>query len=219
MNNLDMIVFSHGFGVDKYSRGLFSDIANIFGEQNTLLFDYNKVNTANKTITLANLNDQASKLTGVLNNIDEPINLICHSQGCLVAALAKPVGLQSILFLAPASTTNSDAFKKLFGKRLSKGKNGNPDRLKRKDGTTTLIDQSYWDSLDAVGDIEKLYADLASKTFLTIITAEADEIVGKSFPKLKNKAEIHTLLGADHNFTGDSRDKLLMIFKKLRETF
>jgi hypothetical protein len=133
----------------------------------------------------------------------------------LVAALAKPVGLQSILFLAPASTTDSTSFKKLFGDRFTAGKNGTPDTVKRRDGTTTIIDTMYWDSLDAVGDAEKLYAELASKTFLTIITAGTDDITTTSFPELENKAEIHSLLGADHNFTGDSRKQLLDIFERL----
>ena len=210
-----MIVFSHGFGVDKYSRGLFSDIAGLFNEKDTLLFDYNEVNNTDKTITLASLDKQANTLRQVLDGIDEPINLICHSQGCLVAALAKPIGLQSILFLAPASTTSSEEFKKLFGERLTTGKGSEPDRLKRKDGTTTIIDNAYWESLDAVNNVEELYINLASTTFLTIITAGSDELVKTSFPKLKNKAEIHTMPGADHNFTGESRQQLLDIFSRL----
>jgi len=210
-----MIVFSHGFGVDKYSRGLFSDIAGLFNEKDTLLFDYNEVNDKDKTITLASLNSQADKLRQVLSKIDEPINLICHSQGCLVAALANPIGLQSILFLAPVSTTSSKDFKKLFGERLTVGKRDEPDRLKRKDGTTTIIDKTFWDSLDAANDVEELYQSLASTTFLTIITAGSDELIETSFPELENKAEIHTMPEADHNFTGKSREQLLDIFSRL----
>jgi hypothetical protein len=210
-----MIVFSHGFGVDKYSRGLFSDISSLFNEKDILLFDYNKVDTKNKTITISNLDDQAKKLQKILDGIDEPINLVCHSQGCLVAALAKPVGLQSILFLAPVSSTTSEEFKSIFGDRLTKGTDSAPDKLQRMDGTITIIDQAYWDSLDAVGDVEELYSELSGTTFLTIISAGDEEIVKTSFPKLKNKAEIHVMTGADHNFTGNSREKLLDVFRRL----
>jgi pimeloyl-ACP methyl ester carboxylesterase len=213
-----MIVFSHGFGVDKNSRGLFSDISSLFNEKDVLLFDYNKVDTKNKTITIASLDDQAQKLQEILDGIDEPINLVCHSQGCLVAALANPVGLQSILFLAPASTTNSSDFKALFGTRLEPGSGDTPDKLLRKDGTTTIISQDYWGSLDAIGDVEELYSELASNTFLTIIGAGDDGIVKTSFPQLENKAEIHVMTGADHNFTGSSRGKLLDVFRRLSST-
>jgi len=213
-----MIVFSHGFGVDKDSRGLFSDIAAIFGPDNCIQFDYNDIDTGSKTITVAPLDRQAEKLRQVLSGIDEPVNLICHSQGCLVAALAMPIGLQSILFLAPASTTTSNDFKELFGNRLALGGVGEPDILKRKDGTTTLVKQEYWDSLDTVGNAHELYAKLAGNTFLTVITAEGDELVGKKFPMLENRAEVHTMTGADHNFTGDSRKKLLEIFSNLDKT-
>jgi predicted alpha/beta hydrolase family esterase len=210
-----MIVFSHGFGVDKNSRGLFSDIAGLFSEQDVMLFDYNEIDDLENTITVATLDAQAKKLTKVLAGTDEPINLVCHSQGCLVAALANPIGLQSILFLAPVSTTTSSEFKELLGDRLEVISGNTPDRVQRKDGTVTIIDQSYWDSLDAADDVEKLYEKLASANFLTIVTAGADEIVNSSFPSLTNKAEIHTLLGADHNFTGESRTQLLDIFRQL----
>jgi len=211
-----MIVFSHGFGVDKNSRGLFSNIVAIFGKENCVQFDYNDIDSDNNTITVTPLNKQAEKLREMLASIDEPINLICHSQGCLVAALAMPVGLQSILFLAPASTTTSSELKKRFNKHLKFDKKLTSHFVQRTDGTKTIINQEYWDSLDAVGDVDTKYVELASKTFLTVITAGEDDLVDTRFDALENKAEIFTMPGADHNFTGSSREKLLDIFRQLK---
>lgn len=208
-----MFVFSHGFGVKKDDRGLFTDLAKALGEENCLLFDYNTIDEKNNSITVAPLDEQAKKLSEVLGAIDEPVNLICHSQGCLVAALANPRGLQSILFLAPPQTMTSQEFIKIFkGKINLKG----DSTLKRKDGSTTFVPQTFWQSLDAIENAESLYAALASGTFLTIITAEQDEVLGKTaFPELEHKAEIFSLKAADHNFSGEARQKLIDIFSQL----
>jgi len=41
-----IVIFSHGFGVEKDSLGLFSDIAEMFSAHDikSVLFDYNEIN-------------------------------------------------------------------------------------------------------------------------------------------------------------------------------
>ena len=210
-----MFVFSHGFGVKKDDRGLFTDLAKALGEEQCLLFDYNQVNEEKNEITVATLDNQAKKLTKILDDIDEPVNLICHSQGCVVAALANPRGLQSILFLAPPGTTKSEDFVKKFKGKIDLA---GTSTLQRKDGSKTHVPADYWKSLDALPEVEDMYVELASGTFLTVINAGEDEILDNNdFPKLQHKAEIFTMKGADHSFRGASRQKLFKIFSQLRQ--
>jgi predicted alpha/beta hydrolase len=94
-------IYSHGFGVKKDDRGLFTDIAVQLSEFEHVMFNYNSFDEANNTMTVTPLDEQAEKLAKKIkvvkeSNPDTPLYLICHSQGCIVAALAKAEGFEKI---------------------------------------------------------------------------------------------------------------------------
>jgi len=47
-----IIVYSHGFGVDKTDRGLFSDISKHFPDAEHIMFDYNDLDSENNSMTI-----------------------------------------------------------------------------------------------------------------------------------------------------------------------
>src|SRR6185369_13842555 len=105
-----VIVFSHGFGVRKEDRGLFTAIAKALPDAKSVLFDYNPINEESNTLTAKPLNEQALKLRKVINSARAEfpgaiIDLVCHSQGCVVAGLVKPRGIRKVIMLTPLDDT------------------------------------------------------------------------------------------------------------------
>src|SRR4051812_33976828 len=101
-----IVIYSHGFGVRKDDRGLLTDIAEHLPEVESLLFDYNEVDELNHTLTMRPLSKQAEMLNEVVRKTrqshpDAIIDLVGHSQGTIIIALAKPQGIRRTLLLAP----------------------------------------------------------------------------------------------------------------------
>jgi len=216
-----IIVYSHGFGVEKTDRGLFTDIS-LALENNAqqIMFDYNQSNVKDNTLTVSPLNKQIELLDQKIgeakkHNPGATIDLICHSQGCVVAAMLQPEGVGRIIFLAPPAKFMG-AKEKLEQMKLRPGTKINEDgtaSYPRRDGSTTIIKQDYWDSLNGVKPIE-LYNLLSDKTTVTIINANQDEVLGSSdFSELSPKINVLNI-DANHDFTGDSREKLVSLVVK-----
>jgi len=215
-----VIVYSHGFGVRKSNRGLFTAIARAVPDAESVMFDYNPLHEASNTITVQPLGDQALKLRKVINTArrdfpDAVIDLVCHSEGCVIAGLVKPRDIRKVIMLTP-QTDISEAAKV---ERLSARSGVAIDptvrtRLPRSDGSTTVIHPEYWQSLAGIDPI-KLYNRLARFTGLRIINARQDEVLGAvSFEGIDPAISLVTLDG-DHNFSAEAdRNRLLYILKK-----
>src|SRR5688572_1203476 len=97
-----IVLYSHGFGVRQDDRGLFTAIAQALPNTKHVMFDYCPVNEKANTLTAKPLPDQVQRLRKILNNVraihpDAVVDIICHSQGCVVAALLKPRGIRKII--------------------------------------------------------------------------------------------------------------------------
>jgi pimeloyl-ACP methyl ester carboxylesterase len=180
---LHIVIFSHGFGVRKEDRGLFTAIARALPDAKSVLFDYNPINEASNTLTAKPLDEQARKLRKVLNTTraeypDAIIDLVCHSQGCVVAALLKPRGIRKVILLTPPDDVSETTVAKQLGSRLDTVIDTTTrTRLARTDGSTTVIHPEYWQSLAGIDPV-KLYNRLARVTVLRIISARQDEVLG-----------------------------------------
>ncbi len=198
------IVCSHGFGVDKTGRGLFTDIAKTFPDCNFVMFDYNDVQP-NGDMTMRSLDVQARILEERVEKVDGKSVILAHSQGCIVAAMSRLKNIEKIIFLAPPDNLNTTGFSRMFERDGAKFNLNGTSILPRRDGTTTYIGRDYLDSIKDV-DIKKLFKAVNEKYDLTLIKAADDEVVGQTdFSYLKNVIQI---LG-DHNFTGEYRKGLL----------
>lgn len=223
MDERHIIIFSHGFGVRKDARGLFTAIAkqlistSNFTADDLIMFDYNQVDEATNTLTATTLDKQAQQLLDViaeeqLEDKEVTIDVICHSQGCIVAALAQPHLIRKIIFLAPPD----DRFG--FGRIQEKiqallarpGTVQSADgtlRYPRRDGSTTIIPPAYWQSRQGVAAI-KLYKQLAAKTKLIIFQATHDEVIGETdFSELPKTVRVLPI-DSGHDFEDKSRQKI-----------
>ncbi|HEV2402635.1 MAG TPA: hypothetical protein VGS08_00350 [Candidatus Saccharimonadales bacterium] len=213
-----LIIYSHGFGVRKDDRGLFTDIAAALPGYDHLMFDYNQVDEAMGNLTVASLNEQAEHLRQVTaetkqNHPDATIDLICHSQGCVVAALANPEGIRKAIFTAPPAQLSIDSMLQLFKDRPGSDINlQGVSRLKRADFSTTNVPAVYWQSIEI--DPIAHYNEFAKTVQLVLINATEDEIIGsQDFSELSSGIEVIEI-ATGHNFEGVTRQQLLTAITK-----
>ncbi len=215
-----IIIYSHGFGVRKTDRGLFTAIADALPDTKSILFDYNPVHEESNTITVKPLHDQALKLRKIINEVraEYPyavIDLVCHSQGCVVAGLLKPRDIRKVIMITPPD----DMSEATVVEQLGRGKETTIDvttrtRLDRTDGSTTVIHPEYWQGLSGIKPV-KLYNNLARFTQLRIINAKQDEVLGvQTFEGIDPTVSCVALNG-NHNFDEEeARKQILYILQK-----
>jgi hypothetical protein len=215
-----IIIYSHGFAVRKTDRGLFTAIANALPDAEHILFDYNPFNAKANTLTAKPLDEQARKLRKVINaaRAEYPgaiIDLVCHSQGCIVAAILKPRDIRKIIMLTPPD----DVRQETVIKQLSQNREEPIDvetraRLQRTDGSTTVVHPEYWQSLAGIDPV-KLYNRLARFTALRLMSARQDEVLGKQQFEGLSPDISHVTFDGDHNFQGEEdRKRILYILQK-----
>ena len=209
-----VIIFSHGFGVKADARGMFPEIATAFPDYESVMFDYNDVLPNGDTV-VASLPKQAEKLQSVINDINaDEIILIAHSQGSIIAGMVSLGKVSRVILLAPPVVASMQRVIDKIAKRP--GAAFNPEgtsKLPRTDGTTTLLPKEYIESLDASDPLE-LYKKIANDKPTTIIRATEDQVLG-----MTNVGEVGaaTLIDipADHDFTGEPRQKLIDALKTI----
>lgn len=215
-----IVIFSHGFGVRKEDRGLFTAIYRAVPDIKAVMFDYNPINEKANTLTAKPLNEQAHKLRHVINgaraeNPDAIIDLVCHSQGCVVAGLVKPRGIRKVIMLTAPDDISPEVVSKQLGRKLEAAIDMTVrTRLARSDGSTTVIHPEYWQSLAGINPV-KLYNNLARVTALRILNAKQDEVLGETaFEGLDSGISLVRLEG-NHNFDDEeSRKRILYILQK-----
>lgn len=205
---MSSIVFSHGFGVRKDSRGMFTDIAQALSNFECDLFDYNEL-LEGGDVRVRPFSEQVKILNDhIVGAGDEDITLICHSQGCVIASLADTSNVGKIILLAPPTELSVEHFMQVFGSRegIARDSDGTL-AIPRTDGTTTFVGRDYLDELTGV-DVLAGYQKLADLHDVTIVRATTDNILGEtSFDGLVNVKIID--IEADHDFTGTARTALI----------
>lgn len=210
-----IVLYSHGFGVKKDDRGLFTDIASSLDNFEHVMFDYNQINEQNNTLTVTPLHEQAEMLKSQYDSLrskypDATIDLVCHSQGCVVAGLADLRGLRKTILLAPPTRfLGSEAKLKQMSEREGTVIEDGVVSYPRRDGSTTIIKQDYWQSRDKISDPIALYNQLSQETEVTIVEALDDEVLGESDYSALSTKVLHVQQEANHDFTNEARPVLL----------
>lgn len=138
------------------------------------------------------------------------IDLICHSQGCVVAGLADLRGLRKTILLAPPTRfLGSEAKLKQMSEREGTVIEDGVVSYPRRDGSTTIIKQDYWQSRDKISDPIALYNQLSQETEVTIVEALDDEVLGESGYSALSAKALHVQQEANHDFTNEARPVLL----------
>jgi len=215
-----IVIFSHGFGVRKDSRGMFTDIAAALSPgTEKVLFDYNEWDEASQTLTVGTMDERVKKLTNVIadtraTNPDAVIDLICHSQGCVVAGLAKPKGLRKIVLIGPPAVLTPERMRTFFAQFPNTHIDFDGQSvLYRRDGSTTVVPPAYWQSIRNLNPIA-LYNDLSDNAKIVIINAGNDEVIDiPDGAQVDKRIEQITIKGANHNFTNGARPKLIDVIQ------
>lgn len=216
-NKKHIIIFSHGFGVRKDDLGLLTNIADSLDNCQSFLFDYFNVDENHKTITITPFSEQVQRLTAVYNQVrhefpEAIIDIICHSQGTLIPALAKLLGVRKTILLTPVFDMSIERTMKRYSGRLdcSIDLNG-VSKLYRLGGYERLIPKEYWVERKAIEGPINLYNKYSEKTELIIINAKQDTILGTmELVNLSSTIKVFNIDG-DHNFSGKDREGLLKL--------
>ena len=215
-----IIIFSHGFGTRKDDRGLLTDIAIGFPEVESILFDYNDIDEEKNILTVRLLSEQARMLNDVIEkarfrNKDADIDIVGHSQWCLVVGLAKPKGIRKTIFVAPSLDADIENTINMFKDRQGTEINLlGVSKLVRMDGSLTLVPAEFWVERKNTNPIP-IYNELSFNTDLVIINARQDEILGHTKTEgLDDRIKIFEIDG-NHQFSGEARSVLIDKIKTL----
>ncbi len=214
-----IVIFSHGFGVEKDSHGLFTEIAEMlssFGVE-SVMFDYNEINRDTKEVTVKPFSEQTEILQSIIDNTrkenpNSVIDIIGHSQGSVMVAKAELRGIRKVISMSPFFHTDIHAVMERHKKFPTSQIDFNGvSRRVRSDGTVSIIPESYWKERFTT-DVYELYNNLALNTDLTIIRAGEDEIMeGPDLLKIFNSYVIS--IHGSHDFKKDARKNLISVIK------
>lgn len=212
-------LFSHGFGVLRDDRGLFTDIAAALPGRH-VLFDYNDPRP-DGTLFQNPFSVQAKRLTQQLAAIrnehpDAVVDVVAHSQGCYAVALANPTGIRNVILVAPLVSPDLsrtiDRYRDKAGAVIDME---GESRLPRTDGSITIVPAQYWRERATGPAPITLYNTLAEHTRTTIIHANQDQVLkAASYEGLDPRVPI-TRLDSDHDFTGAARQVLVQEVRRL----
>lgn len=214
-----IIIYSHGFGVRKDDNGLLTDIAEALPEAESILFDYYEVDEIESTITICPISAQIESLNKVISearqsNPEAIIDLIGHSQGTIVAAMAKPDGVRKAIFV---STVFDMGLEQTLERYKSKpGVKIDLDGISivpSSTGLTKIIPAQYWQERVAIKPFAE-YNVFAKKTDIVVINANQDQLLPKvDLKELSPKIKVIQLDG-DHGFSGEDRKNLIEVIRE-----
>ncbi len=223
-NSQKVVVFSHGFGVDRHGRGLFDDISKALEEEAlVVLFDYSKVSEDRQETRIPSLSNQSRILDKVLRYVQsqfhpEEVDLIAHSQGCVVTGILSPDGISKIVLISSPLEPSYETMKTYFSARPETVINESGEsRIKRSDGTVTIVQSDFWRDLNR--DPSFLYDHLASKTRMTLVLADNDQVIGEQNPSwLVDNPHIKVVeLPGNHDFDTNLEVRKALISKVVEE--
>lgn len=219
-NKKHIVIYSHGFAVQKDDMGLFTDIAESIPEVESLLFDYYEVDKAENKILTCSFSEQVKKLNEVINSVKSScpeaiLDLICHSQGTIVAAMAKPENIRKSIMISPVFDT--DIERSLSRYRTKSGVkidlNG-VSEIPSSTGLTKVIPKEYWQERLLIKPFAE-YNSFADKTEIIVIEGKQDELLPKvDLSSLDSRIKVISIDG-DHNFSGPNRAELKELIKKI----
>lgn len=215
-----IIIYSHGFAVRKDDMSLFTDLAGKIPEAESILFDYYEVDEQAGKIFLSTFSEQVRKLKEVVANVRQAnpgaiIDLIGHSQGTLVAALARPEGIRRAVLISPVF--DIDIERTLSRYRTKPGVKIDLEGISEipsSTGLTKIIPKEYWQERALLEPLPA-YASLAAVTEVVAIEANQDELLSKVDPKQLDGGIKLLPLDGDHNFNPPNREKLIGLVRSL----
>lgn len=213
------IIFVHGFGVRKDSKGLFTYLASELSKLGYVahLIDLYTYTPGEVSVLPIDQQVELIKKYISINEIQQP-SFIAHSMGCAVLCSDKDLvaSASQIILLAPAIGGNPRRWRQ----RLIEDKNalvdeaGNLTFIKRNGEKMSIPEKFFSEPKDR--DWLELYQTAAVAKKVSIIVAEEDEVITFRKEKLFTLgARCVVIDEANHNFTDhkeELRDVLTQFF-------
>ncbi len=214
-----IVIFSHGFGTRKDDLGLLTDIADHLPNVIAVLFDYYDLYEPEKLTLIKPISEQKkilkNKVAEVKNKYPNSIiDIIAHSQGTIIPAIAGLNGIRKTILLAPVFNMGLSRTLKRYSNRKDALINlDNISITPRLDGYLRVIPKKYWKERVKIKPFS-LFNKFSKKTELIIINAKQDNVLleKENLSKLKKNIKIIDLDG-DHNFNGKDRKNILEIIE------
>ncbi len=208
----NIVVFVHGFGVRWDSRGMFTDIKDSLSKKwGSVLFDLYSV--SGDDITITTVTKQVKRLKSVVASVQSEhpnatIHIVAHSMGCIVASLVRHQVEGRVVLLAPPDTFGGRALEMYFTHYPGATKGTSELLVPRKNGTTTHIPYTFFNEMAELEPIDAI-ATYSHVQTINLVQTTKDEVIGTTnFKALGSTVKI-SQIAADHNFTGDNRQKLI----------
>lgn len=206
------ILFVHGFGVKRDSRGLFTEIEKLFiNKAISIRGDF--IDTEKSVTRALPISTQANRLTTIMQYTNQKFHpkrivYIGHSQGALVIAKAFPTNSTVYLLAPPLMDAPSEHFALTEGwKRPGSHLDiSNESRLMRSDKSITLVGADFWSDFETYHPGE-LYSRLNKQNTLHILFAEHDQVLGVQ--NAPASIDTRTIPDTNHDFKGVGRPILM----------
>jgi len=221
-----VVVFSHGFGVRRDARGLFTDIAAALPRGwGYVLFDYDGFDETHNQLQVGGADGRLARLKAVVawaqaQTDVKDVHLIGHSMGSLTIASLAPEDVGKLLLLAPPLSLGS-RFAETFTKRPGAEHEGSAWSFPRSDGTTTLVEDKVLAelaSIDAEGELSKL---ALFRSYVIILAGSDEMLPDADYTGLITMPAVSMLSidKANHDFNGEARTELVRtVVEQLKQT-
>jgi len=211
-------IFSHGFGVKRDSRGMFTDITQgLPADFGYILFDYNYIDGSH--VHLRGYNEQTEMLRAVLDfavKKTESVHVIGHSMGAITVSLLGDMRFQNVVLLAPPVSTSRS--RKYFNEYPGAYRDHNNIlAIPRKDGTTTHVPDSFFDDAEKVDPIAVMSA-YAQKHPVVIVQAKDEDVLShtENYDHLATADGVELIrINGNHNFDPPHRLELVAAINQL----
>lgn len=205
------VAFSHGYGVKKDSKGLFSAIAQALPAGFTpIMFDYYEISGDDMKVRPPSLmsNMFRKRCSGIKS---DDLILIGHSMGCSILAMSGVEATKAILIAPPSTMTAKMGYRERILSHHSNAYEKNDSiYIPRKNGGIFEITSEWVSEMETLSHGECML-DLIERTQTSCIFGSNDEqtpVPNRQHPLWKSSARIIEIPG-NHNFTGAYRQKLV----------
>lgn len=218
-----IVILVHGFGVERDSRGMFTELSDALQENHTVvLFDLNPPRDEKNHGLVLPVTRQAERLEAVLNwakklFANTTLHVISHSLGGVITGLSDLQGVNDCILLAPPHQSTYQRMIERF-QRVSSAflDESGASHIPRSDGSVTILPPEFWQDVKKIKPVE-LYSALAKKLPTTIVYATEDEVLhNEEDLKLTPQENLKTVeISGDHNFSGKDRAQMIETVKTL----
>lgn len=220
-----VVVISHGFGVKRDGRGMFTELAERLKDDHLIvLFDYVDIDDKGNT-TAHPLTEQSEMLQAVLEHVretlaPEELQIVAHSQGCIVVSIASPESVKRVMLVSPPlNAPNLQRMQETFGAREGTHivRDG-VSTIKRSDSKLTYIPPEFWSDTTGMSPVE-LYDHLADRTEVYFIRAKQDHVLpNQDYSAVAGMENMDYIeLDGNHDFADEARQGWLDLMVQLVE--